>query len=54
VIRQELPDLVDPPVPHVVASRLGDGVVSTGAIRHAIDHVRDHALEIALPNRRRA
>lgn len=51
VIRQELPHLVDPPIPHVVASQLGDGVVSIGAIRHAIDYVRDHALEIALPDR---
>jgi len=54
VIRHELPDMVDPPVPRVVASRLGDGVVSTGAIRHAIDHVQDHALENALPNRKGA
>jgi len=50
VIRQELPDLVDPPAPQVVASLLGHAVVSTGAIRHAIDHVQDHALEITLPN----
>jgi predicted NBD/HSP70 family sugar kinase len=49
VIRQELPDLVDPPVPQVVASTLGHAVVSTGAIRRAIDHVQDHALEISLP-----
>ncbi len=50
LIRQELPDLVDPPAPQVVASLLGHAVVSTGAIRHAIDHVQGHALEIALPN----
>jgi predicted NBD/HSP70 family sugar kinase len=49
VIRRELPHLVDPPVPQVVASQLGHAVVSTGAIRRAIDHVQDHALEIALP-----
>jgi predicted NBD/HSP70 family sugar kinase len=49
VIRRELPALVDPPVPQVVASLLGHAVVSTGAIRRAIDHVQDHALEIALP-----
>ena len=49
VVRRELPALVDPPVPQVVASLLGHAVVSTGAIRRAIDHVQDHALEIALP-----
>jgi len=48
VIRQELPDLVESPVPRVVASLLGHTVVSTGAIRHAIDHVQDHALEMAV------
>lgn len=50
IIRQELPALVEPPVPQVVASLLGDGVVSTGALRHVIDHVQEHALEIALPH----
>lgn len=49
VIRQELPALVEPPLPSVVASLLGDGVVSTGALRQAMDHVQQHALEIALP-----
>lgn len=52
-IHRQLPDTVDPPAPRVVASRLGDAVVSTGALRRAIDHVQERALEITLPGQLR-
>ncbi|MBD8540238.1 ROK family protein [Frigoribacterium sp. CFBP 8751] len=35
--------------PEVVASTLGDAVVTTGAVERALSHVRGHALELTLP-----
>lgn len=35
--------------PEVVASTLGDAVVTTGAVERALAHVRGHALELTLP-----
>lgn len=35
--------------PEVVASTLGDAVVTTGAVERALAHVRAHALELTLP-----
>ena len=50
IIREELPQTVGPPVPRVVSSLLGEAVVSIGAVRRALDHVQENALEIALPD----
>ena len=32
--------------PRLATSELGDGIVSLGAIRHALDHVEEHALDL--------
>ncbi len=50
IIREDLPRTVGPPVPRVVSSLLGEAVVSIGAVRRALDHVQEYALEIALPD----
>ncbi|CAL9669530.1 N-acetylglucosamine repressor [Streptomyces sp. enrichment culture] len=49
IIERDLPRYAHPPLPTVLASRLGDEVVLLGAIRRALDHVREQALEIVLP-----
>ena len=51
VIEEELPRLADPPFPRVVASDLGEAVVSLGAVRRAVGYVQEHALDIVLPGR---
>jgi predicted NBD/HSP70 family sugar kinase len=43
-IADRLPALTYAP-PHVTCSTLGDAVVTTGAIRLALDHVQEHALD---------
>ncbi|MFC6065499.1 ROK family transcriptional regulator [Streptomyces ochraceiscleroticus] len=48
IIERDLPQYVHPPLPDVVASELGKDVVSIGAVRRALDHVRERALEIDL------
>ncbi|TLM85946.1 ROK family protein [Pseudarthrobacter sp. NamE5] len=45
VIEQELPKYTFTP-PRVEASSLGDGIVSIGAIRLALDYVEEHALDL--------
>jgi len=40
--------------PEVLASRLGEHVVTVGAVARALAHVREHALELALPGAARA
>ncbi|WP_437021717.1 ROK family protein [Streptomyces sp. enrichment culture] len=49
IVERDLPRYAHPPLPTVLASDLGDEVVLVGAIRRALDHVREHALEITLP-----
>ncbi|MEU7429914.1 ROK family transcriptional regulator [Streptomyces sioyaensis] len=49
IIERDLPLYVNPPLPTVVASALGGDAVSVGAVRQALDHVFEHALEIELP-----
>lgn len=49
VIERDLPRYVHPPMPAVAVSELGGDVISTGAVRRALDHVREHALEFDLP-----
>jgi len=44
-ISKELPDYTHTP-PRLEASTLGDGIVSIGAIRHALDYVEEHALDL--------
>ncbi|MGQ7297128.1 ROK family protein [Quadrisphaera sp. KR29] len=44
-----LPDLLDEPVPRLVASALGGGVIALGAVQQALDDVRAGALELRLP-----
>jgi predicted NBD/HSP70 family sugar kinase len=46
-INEKLPALTPTP-PRVASSLLGESVVSVGAVRLALDHVRDHALDIDL------
>ena len=53
VIRDQMPKLAEPPLPRVVASQLGEAVVSVGAVRRAISRVQEHALDIVLPGRAR-
>ncbi|MET4589200.1 ROK family protein [Arthrobacter sp. 754] len=38
-------------VPRVTASPLGDSIVTVGAVRHALDYVEAHALDLELPAR---
>lgn len=49
VIVRDLPRYLEQPRPRVLASDLGGEVVALGAVKRALDHVREHALEIALP-----
>ncbi|ASN52754.1 ROK family protein [Sinomonas sp. R1AF57] len=49
-IRAELPSLTDTPA-QVEVSELGGDAVALGAVRRALDHVNEHALELALPGR---
>ncbi|SDX20427.1 Sugar kinase of the NBD/HSP70 family, may contain an N-terminal HTH domain [Arthrobacter sp. cf158] len=44
-IGKELPDFTFTP-PRIATSVLGDGIVSLGAIRHALDYVEEHALDL--------
>jgi predicted NBD/HSP70 family sugar kinase len=50
IVTRELPLYFDDARPRVLASRLGGEVVALGAVKAALDHVRGHALEIALPS----
>jgi len=50
IVTRELPLYFDDARPRVLASRLGGEVVALGAVKAALDHVRRHALEIALPS----
>ncbi|MEV7606438.1 ROK family protein [Paenarthrobacter sp. NPDC089322] len=45
-IEQHLPDFTFTP-PRLATSALGDGIVSLGAIRHALDYVEEHALDLS-------
>jgi predicted NBD/HSP70 family sugar kinase len=45
VIEEQLPKFTFTP-PRVEASSLGDGIVSIGAIRLALDYVEEHALDL--------
>ena len=47
LVRHELDRYLDPPGIEVLASGLGREIVTLGAVRRALDHVREHALEIA-------
>lgn len=49
LVRRDLARYVDPPGVEVLASTLGGDVVMIGAVKHALDHVRAHALEITPP-----
>ncbi|WP_210509121.1 ROK family protein [Naasia sp. SYSU D00057] len=40
---------VDPTAPRLVPSRLGASAVAAGAVEHALERVREHALELDLP-----
>lgn len=44
-IERELPHYTHTP-PRVLASSLGEGVVSLGAVRHALDYVEENALDV--------
>jgi predicted NBD/HSP70 family sugar kinase len=44
-IEKQLPDYTFTP-PRLASSTLGDGIVSLGAIRHALDYVEEHALDL--------
>jgi predicted NBD/HSP70 family sugar kinase len=44
-IGKQLPDFTFTP-PRLATSILGDGIVSLGAIRHALDYVEEHALDL--------
>ncbi|OFI37403.1 sugar kinase [Arthrobacter sp. SW1] len=44
-IERELPDFTHTP-PRVMVSALGEGIVSIGAVRHALDYVEDNALDV--------
>ncbi|WP_394254875.1 ROK family protein [Pseudoclavibacter helvolus] len=44
--REELPALLHLPVPQLVRSELGAGVVSVGAVQHALRSVRDGILDL--------
>ncbi|MHC8608694.1 ROK family protein [Paenarthrobacter ureafaciens] len=52
-ITKELPEFTFTP-PRLATSTLGEGIVSLGAIRHALDYVEEHALDLSpasLPKR---
>ncbi|WP_115790276.1 ROK family protein [Arthrobacter silvisoli] len=44
-INKELPDFTHTP-PRLETSSLGDGIVSIGAVRHALDYVEENALDV--------
>ncbi|GIG40605.1 ROK family transcriptional regulator [Cellulomonas phragmiteti] len=46
LVRRDLDRYVDPPGVEVLASALGADVVTVGAVKRALDHVREHALQI--------
>lgn len=46
LVRHELDRYLDPPGIQVLASDLGGDVVTVGAVKRALDHVRDHALDL--------
>ena len=46
LVRHELDRYVDPPGIQVLASGLGRDIVTVGAVKRALDHVREHALDI--------
>ncbi|KZC95448.1 ROK family transcriptional regulator [Clavibacter tessellarius] len=48
-----LAEIAHGPAPEVVASELGDGAVTLGAVTRALDHVRACAFELDLPGHRR-
>lgn len=45
-IEKQLPDFTFTP-PRLATSTLSDGIVSLGAIRHALDYVEEHALDLS-------
>jgi predicted NBD/HSP70 family sugar kinase len=49
-IEQQLPTFTATP-PRVAASSLGDAIVSVGAVRHALNYVDQHALDLRLATR---
>jgi predicted NBD/HSP70 family sugar kinase len=46
LVRDDLARWVDPPGVEVLASDLGADIVTVGAVKRALDHVREHALTI--------
>ncbi len=52
-VEQALSAAYAPPIPRVVTSELGDAGVALGAVRMSLDRLRDHALDIELPERAR-
>lgn len=46
--RLRLAELTHPPAPDVVASKLGSGVVSAGAVTRALAYTRENALDLVL------
>ena len=52
-VEQALSAAYQPPIPRVVCSELGDAGVALGAVRMSLDHLRDNALEIELPEHAR-
>ncbi len=46
--RARLAEVTHTPAPEIVASPLGSGVVSAGAVRRALSYTRDHALDLVL------
>ncbi|WP_026539755.1 ROK family protein [Paenarthrobacter nicotinovorans] len=44
-MEKQLPDFTFTP-PRLATSTLGEGIVSLGAVRHALDYVEDHALDL--------
>lgn len=46
LVRRDVDRYVDPPGIEVLASGLGRDVVTVGAVKRALDHVREHALAI--------
>ncbi|MFF2843558.1 ROK family protein [Paenarthrobacter sp. NPDC057981] len=50
-IAKHLPEFTFTP-PRLATSIVGDGIVSLGAIRHALDYVEEHALDLSPSSRR--
>lgn len=46
LVRRDVDRYVDPPGIEVLASWLGRDIVTVGAVKRSLDHVREHALEI--------